>query len=516
MNNHFIIQVHRLIIFSCLLSSAMTRPILQIIRTAGVLRSGFKKSTFKPSQQQLPQLFSSIRQAGTSATQRFSAPPPKSSYRGGRSWGRILLLTTGVISLSGFALWYTVFPHHPYSSKVAKELRKALHAELDRPSSPVDYQLALKHYLESKQLCDEEQLDTISDEYTGIQLKIGEMYERLGLHSEALLTYSGIASSYLTALTTPGRVKDQDRAHYIQKDLRVAVKCVELNGKDVKGCMMLLLTHFIVAQSEVRRRSIEADEMINGAGLEEDSGQHVSTKELKITENGQLKKCPEAWFPFRDELFNARDLYVALCLSSGDLANAVRTKIASTEWMLHADCPPGEILMSQCNLGALMYLQAEEYEVREFSGVKHGNEDLRIEGKQGKERCLSLSQQCYESVLAFAKNLPSELRRGDPSVEESIALSTYGLGVIKLHLGDFTSAKNLLRESRLRAKGGDFDDLVSEAERELKNLNKEEQLQGGKLVNKDRIEQLLEASEKGAAEVPIEMDVQLTKHSKST
>ncbi|KAH3682314.1 hypothetical protein WICPIJ_006729 [Wickerhamomyces pijperi] len=472
----------------------------RLIKASNSVRSSPLKNQLKPAAKLI-----SLRQAGTSATQRFS-PPVQRLQRPRRSWGRIFLATTGVISLTGFALWYTIFPHHPYSSDVAKELRKALHAELDRPSSPVDYQLALKHYIQAIDLCDEEGLDILSDAYTGIQLKIGEMYERLGLPAEALLTYSSIASTYLAALTTPGRIDDKDRAHYIQKDLRVVVKCVELNGRDVKGCMMLLMTHFIVAQSEVRRRSIEADQLIHSEEA------HIEN-DLSVTKDGRLKKCPEAWTPFRDELFNARDLYVALCLSSGNLSDAVRTKIATTEWMLHADCPPGEILLSQCNLGAIMYLQAEEFEVREFSGVKGGNEELRLEGKAGKERCLSLSQECYESVLSFAKNLPYELRRGDMAVEESIALSTYGLGVIKLHIGDFTSAKNLLRESRLRAKGAGFDDLVTEAERELKKLNQEEETHGGSLENKDRIEQLLQASEQGMGEVPIEMDIQLTKHS---
>jgi hypothetical protein len=69
------------------------------------------------------------------------------------------------------------------------------------------------------------------------------------------------------------------------------------------------------------------------------------------------------------------------------------------------------------------------------------------------------------------EKLPSKARR-EPNVAEVHALSTYGLGVIALHKGHYDEASELLRESRLRAKGCDFDDLVTSAELELSNLEK--------------------------------------------
>lgn len=444
--------------------------------------------------------------------------------QGRRNWSKIILTTLGGISLIGFSAWWVYWPHHTFPKSVAKILRKALWAESEKGEK--DYSTALKHYLEALEEADKLELDPLSDEYTGIQLKVGEMYERLNMNEHALMVYSEIASAYLDGLITPNKIKIGDRPHIIQKDLRVVVKIVELNKSNPYNSKMLLMTHFMIAQEEVAKRSKVVSNMIKeekervladaaNAGevqytnpIKEDSMEVGKDEKVIILERNR-----EAWEPFRDELFNARDLYVAICLATGDLQSAVRTKIATTEWMLNADCDPGEILMSQTNLGSLMYLQAEEFESKESRAIKQKLPDAMIEAERfNKQSCINLALRCYESVLAFSKELPAQLRR-EENVEESIALSTYGLGVVKLHLGELEAAKNLLRESRLRAKGSGFSDLVNEAERELEKLSKEvERLEkeGAKKESEEqRIKNLLS---KGNDQPDIELDIQLSKH----
>ncbi|CCH41140.1 hypothetical protein BN7_677 [Wickerhamomyces ciferrii] len=471
----------------------------------------------------LRQLCTSRIQTGPSL--RFSSHYARqhASNYGRRSWSKIILTTLGGIGLIGLSAWWVYWPHHTFPKSVAKILRKGLWAESDKGEK--DYQTALKHYLEALEEADKFELDPLSDEYTGIQLKVGEMYERLNMNQDALMVYSEIASAYLDALTTPGKIPIPRRPHIIQKDLRVVVKIVELNKGNPYASKMLLMTHFLIAQEEVAKRSKTVSKLIKEEKeqiLQEVSQQQspysnpIKEDSLKVGEDEKIvviEKNRDAWEPFRDELFNARDLYVAISLATGDLQSAVRTKIATTEWMLNADCDPGEILMSQANLGSLMYLQAEEFEAKEYRAIKQKLEESKIASERfNKKSCLDLALKCYESVLAFSKQLPAQLRR-EENVEESIALSTYGLGVIKLHLGELDTAKNLLRESRLRAKGSGFNDLVVEAERELEKLGKEveklEKENTQKEYEQERIKKLLE----NKGEQPdIELDIQLNKH----
>lgn len=424
-----------------------------------------------------------------------------------------ILISLGLLSATTFVGYWIFWPHHTFSTSVAKLLRKALYAESDKTGP--DYQTALKYYLEALQLADAEKLNTLSDEYTGIQLKIGEMYERLNMNQDALMIYSEIAAMYLDSLTTPGKITDLEyRSHIVQKDLRVVIKMTELNQVNAQSCKMLLMTHFIIAQEEVSKKSKFARSLINEENIEMIQ---ENTDNKPIEEDSVLLKPPttiikdkEAWMPFRDELFTVRDLYVTVCLATGDLASAIRAKIASTSWMMNADCDPGQILMSQTNLGSMIYLQAEEFETKEFVSIKDKKEvEIINENRLAKEKCLRLSTQCFESVLEFSKKLPANLRR-DENVEESIALATYGLGVIKLHLGDLESAKSLLRESRLRAKGSGFTDLVTESERELNRLQKEFDERGDTIGDKEstRIERLLNQYD---SQPEIEFDIQVVK-----
>ena len=95
-------------------------------------------------------------------------------------------------------MWW---PKHTFPSSIAKFLRKGLWAESDR--GEFDYQLALKYYLQALEHANEIGLDPLSDEYTGIQLKIGEMFERLNMLTDAAYIYNEIATLYLTVLTAP-------------------------------------------------------------------------------------------------------------------------------------------------------------------------------------------------------------------------------------------------------------------------------------------------------------------------
>ncbi|KAK6458962.1 uncharacterized protein RJT20DRAFT_124081 [Scheffersomyces xylosifermentans] len=461
-------------------------------------------------------------------------------------WSKLLFVTVGIAASTGFA-YYMWWPKHTFPSSVAKILRKGLWAESDRGEN--DYQLALKYYLEALNHCNEIGLDRLSDEYTGIQLKVGEMFERLNMLEDAAFVYNEIATLYLTVLTSPPdsiegkRIKNREhRRHLIQKDLRIAIKLVELNRTNGQLSKAILITHLIIAQDEVNKQLGGPNQLskFTQPTLEHPDRQFSATlgqDTVVVTSNGKetvIRKTPETWEPFAEEFFNAMDLLGAYCISTGDLSMASKVKINMIESMLMADAEPHKILLSQCNLGSLLYLQAEEFESQEIALRRKFSEILDIEydkiksegnlDEQGdsdqirsdlanvipasdketyqtaitaKEFCIDLSIKSYEAVLDAVKGLPQETVKKNNAINEAIALATYGLGVVNLHLSQYEKAERLLRESRVRSKNCGYDDLITEIERELAKLFKEKK---NSKSNKNQ-----------AGDVDISMDIHLKK-----
>ncbi|ODV60336.1 Mgr3p ASCRUDRAFT_21994, partial [Ascoidea rubescens DSM 1968] len=379
-----------------------------------------------------------------------------------RNWKRTVI-GLAALSLTGYGLYYYYWPHHTFPTSVAKLLRKGLWAESNKENN--NYAGALQFYIRALEECNNLEIDKLSDEYTGVQLKIAEMLEKLNLLEEAKNIYQELADLYLSTLLSE-KIPIETRPHIIQKDLRIVIKLVHLSESDPTYCSNLLLTHCIKAQEEVARRG--------GSLASNDSIVHPSPKNHDLFISYPVNS--QAWFPFRDEFFIARDLYISTCLRLGEHLLAIRSQITTLQWMVMADCDFPDIIMCQFNLGSLLYLQAEEYESRELNAKKNNNEkDIQL-FKEEKDECLKSATFCYESILEAVKSFPPVISRDHPQIVEALALTTYSLGVINLHTGNLEKAKELLRRSRLRAKGINNEELVAEAEAELKKLEKEEKL----------------------------------------
>ncbi|CAI5755924.1 unnamed protein product [Candida verbasci] len=395
---------------------------------------------------------------------------------------KFLYTIVGSTVISGYC-YYMFWPKHTFPKSVAKILRKGLWAESER--GEFDYQLALKYYIEALLHCKEINMDPLSDEYTGIQLKIAEMYERLNMLSDAGFVLNEIATLYLSALTAKDSKLSRDRRrHLIQKDLRIALKLVELNKLNPQLSKAILITHLIIAQDEVNKMSkgkgLNLEEGASSGGTFKavpDSDAIIINDELG-KEVGRVEKTPEIWYPFTDEFFNCMDLLSAICISTGDLSMATKIKISMCESMLLADIEPFKMLLSQCNLGGLLYMQAEEIEGQEIR-IKKGKEEIdKPESEleklaKSREVCINLAIKSYSSVLEFAKTIPKDVISENNEILETVALATYGLGVINLHLQNYDKAERLLRESRVRSRQCNYGYLIPEIERELGKLFKE-------------------------------------------
>lgn len=387
-------------------------------------------------------------------------PPPPTKSKKGRYIGISLVLFLG----AAYGYWKYITWHN-YPPAVAAKLREGLFAE--SPAGGYDYQLALRSYLAAVEEADNSILDPLSDEYTGLQLKVAEMYEKLNLHGEARLVYSEIGTAFVQALADGKKIPEELRPHLLQRSLRVALKTAYLESSvNPQMAKMGLMVHFAMAQEEVAKRNPDMAKLIHGS---ENQKSFDISLPLDAEANAEHVR---AWQPFRDELFNARDMFVALCIATGDIGMALRTKLATTEWMAVSGYDASETLMSFYNVGSIFYLQGEELEARDHLKKPTKSSDGKdVSAKELADISMKNASACFTMILDLIEKLPGKVRRaGD--IDDVQALTTYGLGVIALHEGNLDKALDLLREARLRAKGCGYDDLIKNSEMELEKLDK--------------------------------------------
>ncbi|RKP29685.1 hypothetical protein METBISCDRAFT_31502 [Metschnikowia bicuspidata] len=448
---------------------------------------------------------------------------------------RVLTINLWLVTCTAVA-YYLWWPKHTFPSSVAKHLRNGLWAESDKGEK--DYQLALKHYLEALEECNRLKMDPLTDEYTGILLKIGEMYERMDRAEDAALVYNELATLYLAVLKAApssamgSRVRGSaHRAHLIQKDLRIALKLVELNHLNALLSKAILITHLLIAQEEVNKRLgslADLASIMNASDLfNKDIDKNVSEAQKLLSQlscNAEaaiapativIETNPEAWEPFAEEFFNAMDVLSAICISEGDVETASGIRIAMAAKMVVAGVSPERLLIAQCNTASLLYFQAEQLEAQEFqmrqnfaevAGVDHDKikaihdhlhpttvapeeaEEIRQKVKTAaskddmaqyekiianKNELLKMVVAIYQSVIDGSKQLSGEVANENVVIAESVALATYGLGVVHLHLAKYDKAERFLREARVRSKGCQYDALIGEIEYELVKLFEE-------------------------------------------
>ncbi|ODV69950.1 hypothetical protein HYPBUDRAFT_117693, partial [Hyphopichia burtonii NRRL Y-1933] len=395
-----------------------------------------------------------------------------------------LKLFAGFIVVTGFAYWQW-WPKHTFPSLVAKILRLGLWAESDKGEN--DFELALKHYLEALEECKKLEMDDLTDEYTGVQLKIAEMYERLGKLDEANFIYNEISILYVSVLTASPeskqglRVKNLNhRCHLIQKDLRLSIKLVENEQKNPSLSKAILQTHLIIAQDQLDRL-IAVQNKLN----DDNSNSSLITP------------------PFIEELLTAQDLLQAIAASQGDLILAININGKMLDTMKSFKQPPFKAIRTSCNLGSLLYLNSEEWEAKEIQFRKKINlelgEDLNqltyklnnnnlsftFDGdKDSLERLMKLVKdknslaenylnaihERYKYLLQSIKYVSDNEIHELSTAVEFAALATYGSGVIHLHLSDYDLAERFFREARVRARNCKYDDLMPEIERELNKV----------------------------------------------
>lgn len=387
-----------------------------------------------------------------------------------------------------------------YNREIQNLIKEAIWQESDRDD--FNYAASLKSYVEALvKLAEDKSIDTTSDKYTRIELKVAEMLENLEMFERAQSIYSEMLTRFFIKLTSyPSKLSVDQRCDLIKKDLRILVKSLEFNHDLEKG-KNLLLAHLLVAQEMILLRSPELKEYFD---IKQEraskilKGQHMNINEFRTFVNNEnilvsnegymlldLNKDSSGWEPFKEEFFIARDLYTAYCLSSKDITTALSCKMTTVEWMVMADMPPSQIIMSQANLGSLFYLQAEKLDndIARINIKLDKEPDLSKDSKviqalqilnRNRQNCLTMSEKCYNSIIDFINKNP-KLKyhlhdQIDNSLMQALALSNYGKGILTLDSGANLQAERLLTNSVRWAKDSDFTELLVEAENELQRV----------------------------------------------
>lgn len=440
------------------------------------------------------------RQISASANRAYSVEngideAPQSDKSG--RYSRLAMRVVGA-AVIGVGLWWFYWPHHTFPSSVATILRKGLWQETEKFGK--NYHRGLQYYRDALKECDKLGVDPLSDEYTGIEIKIAEMHERLDDLESACEIYDHIMQKYLDYLLTTS-VSDLDKVgRYIKRDLSVLIKYLQHRDDKYLGKTMLL-HHLRVLQNVIYTRYPEISEFLQEQQAVLDTvvkptSEHRPFEFIDLADGSQTaigKKLSGVMLDdvvglFKDELFTALDLFTQYCLQSNDVPAALRNQLMTVQLMSLANVKKSQILFSQANLGSILYLQAEKIEgvlyklEKEKSSLE--NEVATDTSKDNEEnyylnllhsnhdRYVKLSLQCFQGVLNSAEITDNFEEVLDPLSMKAAALAVYGIGVWNIHEGNLKKARKLLKESAKFAKETSFDSLLKEAEKELRKVRK--------------------------------------------
>lgn len=435
-----------------------------------------------------------------SFTRSFTTTSPPTHFQR-RRWPRIVGVTLLVAGAYIGWKWYT---HHNYPLEVAQKLKQGLMAELNGAGyRKPDNKKALQFYIEALHLADQLEMDPVSDEYTGIQFKIADMYARLGYFDEAMWMYTEVCGVYLSALER-GAFEPQDRDHAVKRALMISTTMALYMGNRPQLARLSLLPSLVSAEKELARSHPEIVKSFSNK-VADQSPIYEQFKD-NLAPNNSLTGY---WPDFKDQLLALREVYTASSIAVGDYYNALLTKLRTTELQLTSGAGIGEVLLGVTNIASILYLQGSFEQVATQDIKQSGTEpnedtviDRNIDMKgnmqeasipgvptesklyrpvpqslvadpnlHGSDAYFDAARAQYQLVLDRIGKLGIWQRRS-AYVSEAQAIATYGLGVIACHRSEWAKAEEYLREARLRARGLEIEPLLESAKSELTKIEK--------------------------------------------
>lgn len=393
------------------------------------------------------------------------------------------LAVVGLFSITGYGLYWLYYPHNNYPRSVSKPLRNALWQERKFQ----DIKTSIRFYIDAINECKRLQMNELSDEYTGIEIKMAEMYEKLNDIDKANELYSNIVNRIVGELKENVTLNQSIRDNLLKKDLSLVHKMItnqtskQADNTIINRQLDLIEFHLALVENEIYKKNPDLQQSMAQTTKDVpfvDLNQRGSNTQIVSVEPGKLKQFSKLFTTFKEEYFVVRDLYTEMFLYKNNIEQAVESKMVTIGWMVLANMSRGQILLSQANLGSLLYMKAENIEANILKN-KSQNDSIGVTNELEKNRLflLNMATKYFETVIGNAGD-GNRTNLKDGTIEmttlEAIGLSMHGLGVINLHQGNLPKAQHFLKEALHLSKDIGFRQLYEESLLELEKLQNQQ------------------------------------------
>lgn len=375
----------------------------------------------------------------------------------------------GALTLvGGSLLMYVWQPWNPYSKEVSKELRKGLWEERD---SKEDYLQALQHYITAMQVAkDEEGMNQLSLQYTGIVLKVAEMYQNLKMTDKLITTYYNL-STFIFENLIHGNISDEntEKNLLIDRDLIVITRWAMLMQKtkpknwlltvnnELRDRMAFIENKEIVddlpwVASSPQSRKVRTEDLIDiwaeskadSLGLSHEKKTKWIEENIESEEGKEYLECWQILRSYKDKNWPAwiesylrmRDFYAMLQLSTGNVASSIQILQSNLLWSVIAGFENAVSGTTQIHNLASAWFQLGQL--------------------TSDKTAYTNSKKIYERLIAVV-----------PETDPILPISYYSLGVLALQLDDEKLASQNFAKARTLAVDLDQIQIVDKIDDEL-------------------------------------------------
>ncbi|VEU22771.1 DEKNAAC103838 [Brettanomyces naardenensis] len=419
----------------------------------------------------------------------------------------------GIITLSMIMIIWQ--PWNQYSKEVSFRLRKGLWAEEGKKR---DYLKALDYYQQAIDQCNEEEMDQLDPRYSGIVLKLAEMYEKLGMVDRQREVYERL-SDYLFGKLLADDVKEEWKDILIDRDLVISTRLLVLADKGrVREASERLLQRMEYCEERMKEKwpflvnvgsrvssgsDVQSSQASNSSGappflnildvLDMD-GAYWSISAYRNRQEfvdkycaGDAKKflnqwATPAWPYFSENLIRARDLYAMMDMAVRSPDFSIELLKSNILWMELSGFHPIYMGTAVMNLASAYYLKSERHQLhisdleRIMKEEKDEDESLKLEMILANEvreqaQAIDSSKKIYEKLIEKLGGVESARKLIDnQQLQACLSMALYSLGVIEMHGGDYTESERYFAEAKEIAAENGMSQIVERIDGESEAL----------------------------------------------
>ncbi|KAK9356181.1 hypothetical protein V1523DRAFT_402587 [Lipomyces doorenjongii] len=390
-------------------------------------------------------------------------------------WTRGRLVCAGILTIAGIA--YLSFPKHNYPKEVADLIRLGLKAE--RKDTSDNYERAISFYLAALEVAEHLDMDQTCDEYTGLQIKVGEILERLEANEAALLMYNNILENGIVWLQEDPRRAGTMPSDKVIRYLRVSVRAAEIAEAIGQISTNLPMLGMWIETLQKRLPDNYTKLLTTRImDIEEDSAIPLALYNIPLyPTNEEKRQFKHVDYNIEDTLALARDYYATLLIQNSRPGVGYHVKNENIKLMQIMGIPLPRILRTQVDIASAYFICYE----RAISDSHDSPGNSPIATRDG-PRYLELAATCLKDAISkMTETRASSADTKDYTEEDhqdldiAQALAIYGLGVIEAKKKNYREAMDLFKEARIRAMGSQFPELVEKIQGEwsamVKHMN---------------------------------------------